>query len=352
VGFFILSKEETVAGKVGILLLQLGTPDAPTAWAVRRYLGQFLSDPRVVDWPKWIWRPVLNAIILTFRPAKSAAKYKLIWDETTGSPLMMHSKRQVELLQERFPEAIVALGMTYGNPSVDSAIDSLREKGVDRIIAVPMFPQYSATTTAAATDALFHSLSRHSVKRVPDVRTVPAHPTDPGYIEALAVSVEEDLAKLPWKPERFVISFHGIPKRYCQQGDIYATHVKQTTLKLVERLGWKRGEWRQTFQSRFGPETWLKPYTDDYLKEIAEEGVRKVFVVAPGFSADCLETIDEIGREFLEEFHHAGGEDLRLCPCLNDHPRWIDAVEALIRAEGNGWIVPKSADRFEPAPTA
>lgn len=333
-----LYKGSPVDGKVGVLLLQLGTPDAPTPGALRKYLGQFLSDPRVVDWPKILWRPVLNGIILTFRPAKSAAKYKLIWDEKSGSPLMRYSIRQVELLQERFPHAIVALGMTYGNPSICNAVDSLRKKGVDRIIAFPMFPQYSATTTAAATDALYKCLVRQSVKRVPDIRIVPPHPEHPGYIEALVKTIEEDLARLTWDPERFVISFHGIPIRYCQQGDIYATHVKQTTRKLVERLGWKKGTWRQVFQSRFGPEKWLKPYMEDYLQEIAAEGVKRVFVVAPGFTADCLETIDEIGREFLEVFHEAGGEELRLCPCLNDHPYWIDAMEQIVYQEGKPWI--------------
>lgn len=327
-----------MTGKTGILLLQLGTPDAPTAAALRRYLGQFLSDPRVVDWPKIIWKPVLNLIILTFRPRKSAAKYKLIWNDQSGSPLMSHSKKQAELLQEKFPNIPIELGMTYGNPSVDSAIDSLRAKGVDRIIAMPMFPQYSATTTAAATDALFKSLVRQEIKRVPDLRIIPPYPEFPAYIEALATSIEEDLRKIDWVPEHFIISFHGIPKRYCKQGDIYATHVKQTTRKLVERMGWKKGCWRQTFQSRFGPETWLKPYTDDYLKELAINGIRNVFVVTPGFTADCLETIDEIGREFLEEFHEEGGEQMRLCPCLNDHPLWIDAMNALIRSEGTGWI--------------
>ena len=324
--------------RVGILLLQLGTPDAPTASALRKYLGQFLSDPRVVDWPKILWKPVLNGIILTFRPAKSAAKYKLIWNEKTGSPLMHYSMRQVECLQEKFPEVVVHLGMTYGNPSVDSAIDAFRSKGIDRIIAFPMFPQYSATTTAAATDALYKSLSRQSIKRVPDIRIVPPHPEHQAYIESLATTIEEDLGRLPWKPEKFVISFHGIPIRYCRQGDIYATHVKQTTRKLVERLGWKKGSWRQTFQSRFGPEKWLKPYMEDHLRELAEEGIRRVFVVAPGFTADCLETIDEIGREFLEVFHEAGGEELRLCPCLNDHPSWIGAMEKIVRHEGHGWL--------------
>lgn len=324
--------------KVGILLLQLGTPDAPTSSALRRYLGQFLSDPRVVDWPKILWRPVLNGIILVFRPAKSAAKYKLIWNEKTGSPLMHYSIRQAECLQEKFPNVIVQFGMTYGNPSIESAIDDLRRKGVDRIIAFPMFPQYSATTTAAATDALYKSLSRKSIKRVPDIRIVPPHPEHPLYIESLATTIEEDLSRLLWTPERFIISFHGIPIRYCRQGDIYATHVKQTTRKLVERMGWKKGSWRQTFQSRFGPEKWLKPYMEDHLRELAEEGIRRVFIVAPGFTADCLETIDEIGREFLEVFHEAGGEELKLCPCLNDHPSWIHAMEQIIRHEGYGWL--------------
>lgn len=328
----------TVERKVGILLLQLGTPDAPTPAAIRRYLRQFLSDPRVVDWPAWLWKPILNGIILAFRPAKTAAKYRLIWDQATGSPLMRYSLRQAEMLQSRFTSAIVSLGMTYGNPSVASAVDAFQAKGVDRIIAFPMFPQYSSTTTAAATDALFGALARKTVWRVPDIRVVPPYPEHPAYIEALATVIEQDLANLSWKPEKFVISFHGVPARYCRQGDIYAEQIVLTTRRLVERMGWTEGSWEQTFQSRFGPEEWLKPYTDVHLRNLAAEGIRRVFVVTPGFTADCLETIDEVGREFLEEFHKAGGEALRVCPCLNDHPAWIAAMEQIARHEGHGWL--------------
>jgi protoporphyrin/coproporphyrin ferrochelatase len=320
----------------GILLVQLGTPDAPTTPALRRYLRQFLSDPRVIDVPRLKWQVILNLFILPFRPARSAAKYRNIWDPLTGSPLLHTTRRQTVALQQLLPDLPVAFGMQVGNPPVASVLHELIEKGVDRLIVLPMYPQYSATTTASATDVLFQALMKE--KRVPALRIAPPYYDHPAYLDAMTTVIREELARLSWEPDHYLLSFHGIPIRYAQQGDPYATHVKRTTVQLVKRLGWPRGKWTQTFQSLFGREEWLKPYTEDTLKRLAKAGARRVFVALPGFTADCLETIDEIGREATEAFHHAGGEVLHRCPCLNDHPTWIEALRRIVTDEGQGWL--------------
>ena len=226
-------------------------------------------------------------------------------------------------------------GMQVGNPPVADVVRDMIHSGVDRLIVFPMYPQYSATTFASATDVLFKCLLNE--RRVPALRIVPPYYRHPAYLNAFAQLVNEDLKKLPWQPDHYVLSFHGIPKRYAKAGDPYATHVKRTTLELVRRLGWRRGEWTQSFQSLFGREVWLKPYTDDVLSTLARMGKKRVFVALPGFTADCLETIDEIGRESREAFRHAGGEELHACPCLNDHPAWIEAMRTIIVEEGAGW---------------
>ncbi|NBO93179.1 MAG: ferrochelatase [Planctomycetia bacterium] len=326
--------------KTAILLIQLGTPDAPTASALRPYLRQFLGDPRVIYFPsvttRIVWWLVKNLIVLPFRPAASAAKYARVWDKDIGSPLMHYTQRQVEELRKRFPGVPIEFGMQVGNPSVASVIDKLLARRIERIIVLPMYPQYSATTTASATDALFAALQK--VNRVPALRIVPPYFEHPAYIGATASIIREQLAKLDWEPEHFVISFHGIPIRYAQDGDPYALHCKRTTFRLVEAMGWKRSQWTQTFQSLFGREEWLKPYTEDTLIKMAKKGMKRVFVITPGFTADCLETIDEIGHEALEVFEEHGGEKLFQCPCLNDHPAWIAAMDRLIREEGIGWL--------------
>lgn len=321
---------------VGVLLLQLGTPDAPTAPALRRYLRQFLGDPRVIEFPRWAWWFILNLFILPFRPARSAAKYRRIWDEKTGSPLMHYTRLQTELLQREFPNVPVRFGMQIGNPPAGDVVREMIHAGVERLIALPMYPQYSATTTASATDVLFQALMK--VRRVPAVRVVPPYYDHPAYIDALAAIVRENLDSLGWRPDHFVISFHGIPQRYSKSGDPYATHVVRTTRALVAKLGWPRDAWTQTYQSLFGREEWLRPYTDDVLTKLAKRGVKKVFVVTPGFTADCLETIDEIGHESAEIFHEAGGEKLFQCPCLNDHPAWVTAMARIVRDEAAGWL--------------
>ena len=320
----------------GILLIQLGTPDSPTYRGLFPYLRQFLSDRRVIEVPRAIWLPLLYLRILPFRSGASAAKYRRIWHPETGSPLLHYTKRQTALLQPMFPDARVEYGMMVGNPSVRSVVSGMIAAGVDRLVAFPMFPQYSSTTTASATDALFGALLKE--RRVPAVRVVPPYYDHPAYIESLEAVIRDDLAKLPWEPEHVVISFHGIPQKYAQRGDPYATHVVRTTQALVKRMGWKRDYWTQTYQSRFGKSEWLKPYTDDVLTELAKKGVKRVYVALPGFTADCLETLDEIGRESREVFEHAGGEHLKNGTCLNDHPKWIDAMARIIRDEGHGWV--------------
>ncbi len=320
----------------GILLVQVGTPDAPTTPALRRYLRQFLGDPRVIDLPRLKWLFILNAFILPFRPARSAAKYRRIWDPQTGSPFLHYTRQQAEGLQNLLPGVPVAFAMQVGEPSVASVVRGLIDKGVERLIVLPMYPQYSATTTAGATDALFQALMRET--RVPALRIVPPYYDHPAYLDALTTVIREELAHLPWRPDHYLLSFHGIPIRYCKQGDPYALHVKRTTSLLVKRLGWPRGRWTQTFQSLFGREEWLKPYTEEKLKRLAKAGARRVFVAMPGFTADCLETIDEIGREAAETFRHAGGEELHRCPCLNDHPAWIEALRTIVTEQAQGWM--------------
>jgi protoporphyrin/coproporphyrin ferrochelatase len=341
----------------GVLLLQLGTPDSPTAKGLRPYLKQFLADPRVIETkpavrkfltpglnraarkapPQWLWNIILNGIIVPFRSPKSAEKYQRIWDKDTGSPLRYYTDRQTTLLQERFPNAMVRHGMTYANPSVESVVCEMQAAGVDRIIAVPMYPQYSATTTAASTDAFFYVMQR--LRTVPAIRTVGPHYDHPAYLDAMVQVVKDDLAKLPWEPEHYLFSFHGVPRKYVQRGDPYATHCVRTTLALVKKFGFRKDQWSRSFQSRLGREPWLTPYTDETVKHLAKhKGIKKLAVILPGFTADCLETVDEIGNEAAEEFHEEGGELLRSVPCLNDHPKWIDALEQIIRAEGHGWL--------------
>jgi len=320
----------------GILLIQLGTPEAPTAEALKPYLKQFLSDPRVIEKQGWKWKLILNGFILRSRPKESAEKYARIWDPVTGSPLMHYTRRQTELLQSRFPNAPVNFGMIVGSPSVRDVASQMVRNGVTRLVVLPLFPQYSATTTASATDSLFKTFLQE--RRVPAMRIATSYATHPAYLDALEASIREDVAKLPWSPEHYVVSFHGLPQSYAKKGDPYPAEVVRTTRELVRRMGWPKRQWSQTYQSRFGRAEWLKPYTDDVLAKLAKRGVKRVYVALPGFTADCLETIDEIGRESQEAFHHAGGEHLHSGRCLNDHPKWIDALERIIREEAGTWL--------------
>jgi len=320
----------------GVLLIQLGTPDAPTAPALRRYLRQFLGDPRVIEAPRLLWWLILNFRILPTRPKQSAAKYKRIWDAQTGSPLLHWTRLQASALERLLTDVPVCFGMQVGNPSVASAVRDMIEVGIDRLIVVPMYPQYSATTTASAFDVLFQALMKE--RRVPALRIVPPYYDHPAYLDAVATVIREEQAKLPWEPDHFVLSFHGIPVKYAERGDPYPEHVERTTQLLLELLDWPVGRWTQSFQSLFGKDLWLQPYTDETLRDLAHRGAKRVFIAMPGFTADCLETIDEIGYEATEIFRKAGGEELHRCRCLNDHPAWLQALATLVTEEGQGWL--------------
>jgi ferrochelatase len=324
--------------RTGALLIQLGTPDEPTAPALRRYLRQFLSDPRVIETSPLLWWFILRLFILPTRPKQSAAKYRRIWDPQTGSPLLYWTRRQTEELQRLLPDIPVRFGMQVGNPPLGDVVQHMIGAGVDRLVVLPMYPQYSATTTASATDALFQALLRE--RRVPALRIVPPYYEHPAYLDAMTAVIRDEREGLPWEPEHYLLSFHGIPVKYAQRGDPYATHVKRTTAQLVKRLGWPAKRWTQSFQSLFGKDRWLRPYTDETLQRLARRGVKRVFVAMPGFTADCLETIDEIGYEAREVYRHAGGEELHACRCLNDHPAWIRAMHTLLLEEGRGWLSP------------
>jgi ferrochelatase len=318
----------------GVLLIQLGTPDAPTASALYRYLRQFLSDRRVIETPPALWWPILNFLVLPTRPKASAAKYRRIWDPARGSPLLYHTEKQAEALKQVLPIPVF-FGMQVGNPSVGAVVHKAIANGIERLIVVPMYPQYSATTTASALDCLFRALEKE--RRVPALRIVPPYYENPAYIDALAAIVRQELAHLDWQPDHYLISFHGLPLKYVERGDPYAEQVRRTTALLIERLQWQPGSWTQTFQSRFGRSRWLEPYTDETLAALGKSG-KSVFVLTPGFTADCLETLDEIGNEAREIFLRTGGRHFHLCPCLNEHPAWIEALKSLVLAEGQGWL--------------
>jgi protoporphyrin/coproporphyrin ferrochelatase len=319
----------------GILLIQLGTPDAPTAPALKRYLRQFLGDPRVIE-SAFVRRVIVPLFVLPRRPTQSAVKYQRIWDAKTGSPLLHFTRRQAELLQLALPGANVQFGMQVGNPDLGGVVRSMIAAGVERLIAVPMYPQYSATTTASATDALFAALQRE--RCVPALRIAAPYYSDARYLDTMEAVVRDALNRLPREPEHFIVSFHGLPEAYVARGDPYPGQCKQTADALAQRLAWPRERWTMTYQSRFGRDEWLKPYTDDVLASLATRGTKRVFVVTPGFTADCLETIDEIGHESAAIFREAGGDVLDRCPCLNDHPKWIEALAGIVREEGSGWF--------------
>ncbi|MDE2809176.1 MAG: ferrochelatase [Gemmatimonadota bacterium] len=332
------------SSRIGVLVAQLGTPQAPTARALRPYLRQFLSDPRVIDLHPLRWYPILYLFVLTRRPARSAALYANIWTDE-GSPLMVHSQAQTRGLQERLGAAYrVVLGMRYGEPSIERAIQSLESEGIERILVFPMFPQFSCATTGSIYDAVNRAaLGRRCPwffarkRQMPALRFVPPYADHPAYINALKQSVAEAVARLSWTPDRYLITFHGIPQRYVDEGDPYRRHCEETARQLATALGLADDEWISGFQSRFGKEPWLEPYTEEVLERLGGQGVRRLVAICPGFTADCLETLDEIGREGVEQFSHGGGQQFHLVPCLNDHPAWLDAMAAIARQELAGW---------------
>lgn len=312
--------------KIGILLANLGTPDEPTAPAVKRYLRQFLSDPRVIDLPKLKWQFILNAFILPKRAPKVAKAYQSIWT-AEGSPLLAISRQQQRAVQAYFDAAqqnvVVELGMSYGNPSIESAVDSLIKQNVEKIIVLPLYPQYSSTTTASVFDAFARGLAQQ--KKVVPFEFIHSYHDDPRYIQALAQSIR--LAD----DELLLFSFHGIPQRYEQEGDFYPTHCRETAQAVVKALNLADDRWFLSFQSRFGDEVWLQPYTDETLESFPKKGVKKVAVICAGFAADCLETIEEIAEENRENFINAGGESYRYIPALNAENAHIQALVGLIQ---------------------
>jgi len=328
--------------KVGVLLANLGTPDATDYWSMRRYLNEFLSDRRVIDIAPWKWQPLLQLIILSKRPFTSGANYRLIWNkERDESPLMTITRAQTEAmaqrLRETYGEAVqVEFCMRYGNPSTASVVETMVKAGCEKILFFPLYPQYAGATTATANDQFFRALMGQ--KWQPAARTVPAYFDDPLYIEALAASVERAYAALPQRPDRLVASYHGMPQRYLREGDPYHCQCQKTTRLLRERLGWEAGTIDTSFQSVFGREEWLRPYTVEHVAKLAESGVRNIAVIAPAFSADCIETLEEIQGEIREAFEHAGGESFTYIPCLNDDSAHIDALTAIARRNLAGWL--------------
>jgi len=318
--------------KVGVLLINLGTPDAPEARAVRRYLAEFLSDPRVIEIPAIAWKPILHGIVLRTRPRKSAEAYNQIWTNE-GSPLRVIAHRQAEALRKRLPGLSVHYAMRYGNPGIGAAIDRMVGEGCTRILAAPLYPQYCAATTATANDAVFAALARMRLQ--PALRTLPPYYDDPLYIDALANNLKRQLGALDFEPERLLLSFHGMPLRTLEQGDPYHCHCQKTARLLGEALD---REVDIAFQSKFGRAKWLEPATDATLAAYSGNGVKRIAVAAPGFSADCIETLEELGIRGRKTFEQAGGEHFALLDCLNDSPESVAMMERLISRELAGWL--------------
>ncbi|MFT5160542.1 MAG: ferrochelatase [Paracoccaceae bacterium] len=332
----------TPTGKTGVLIANLGTPDGTDYWSMRRYLGEFLSDKRVVDLPRWKWQPILQLIILTFRPTRSGKAYASIWNhEADESPLLTITRAQYEKLQtvlkSDFGENVeVEFSMRYGNPSTESRVNSLVEKGCRRIVFMPLYPQYAGATWATANDQMFRALMKTTWQ--PAVRTVEPYFDHPDYIKALAASVSTAYEKLDQKPDLLVASYHGVPKRYLMQGDPYHCHCQKTTRLLQEALGWQDDQITTTFQSKFGREEWLQPYTVEEIARLAKAGKKNIAVIAPAFSSDCIETLEEINEEIKESFMHAGGENFTYVPCLNNDDAHIQVMRKLVHENAKGWL--------------
>jgi ferrochelatase len=326
--------------RVGVLLVNLGTPDSADAKGVRIYLKEFLSDPRVIEDQGLLWKLALNGVILRIRPRRKARDYQKIWNtEKNESPLKTITRAQSEKLAAAIADhdhVVVDWAMRYGNPSIRSRIDVLTAQGCDRLLVVPLYPQYSAATSATVCDEVFRVLGE--MRAQPTLRVTPPYYDDPDYIEALAVSITTHLATLPFQPELIVASFHGMPQKYVDKGDPYYAQCVATTDALGKRMGLDASKLILTFQSRFGFDAWLQPYTDQTMERLAKQGIRRVAVVMPGFSADCLETLEEIAQENAEIFKHNGGEQFAAVPCLNDSDPGMDVIRQLVLRELQGWI--------------
>jgi ferrochelatase len=328
--------------KVGVLLANLGTPDGTDYWSMRRYLSEFLSDKRVVDIPDWKWQPILQGIILSFRPQKSGANYAKIWNrERNESPLLTITRDQTAALSQTLAglygdRVLVDFCMRYGNPTTLSKVQAMVAAGCEKILFFPLYPQYAGATTATANDSFFAAISRQ--KRAPAVRTVAEYFEHPAYVAALAGSVTEAYARLDHRPDVLVTSYHGMPQRYLMEGDPYHCQCLKTTRLLREKLGWEQGSIEVSFQSVFGREEWLRPYTVEHVAALARAGKKSIAVMAPAFSADCIETLEEVDGEIREAFLQAGGERFTYIPCLNDQPGHIAALTAIISENLGGWL--------------
>jgi len=327
------------AEKLGVLMVNLGTPESPEVPAVRRYLAEFLSDPRIIELPRWLWKTILHGVILRIRPARSSEAYKTVWSEDEGSPLLSISRAQASALQvdlqQRFGEdVVVALGMRYGEPSIHNAISELEKHNCRRMIVLPMYPQYSGTTTASVFDAVATRLQR--TRWLPELRFITQYCDEPGYIKVLADSVRKHW-EAHGRAQQLVTSYHGIPKRYLMNGDPYHCQCHKTTRLLAETLGISAADYRVVFQSRVGREEWLRPYCDETMKTLPAENITEIDVMCPAFSADCLETIEEIKEENCEYFMEHGGKTFNYIPCLNDSADHISFLGDLIEKHAQGW---------------
>ncbi len=327
--------------KVALLLLNLGTPDATDYWSMRRYLSEFLSDRRIIELNPWLWQLILQGPILTFRPKKSGEAYKAIWNkEKNESPLRTVTRSQCEALaaqiKVKYPNLIVDWAMRYGNPSTKSKIRELHELGCTKIVLFPLYPQYSAATTATACDQAYRQLMEERWQA--SVRTIPAYFEDPSYIAAIGDSIRSHIQTLDWEPDVVLTSFHGLPKEYLEKGDPYHCQCAKTSRLVREYLRWDHSKLQLTFQSRFGPKEWLQPYTDKTVEALAKDGVKNIAIVAPGFSADCVETLEEINQEVRDVFIENGGKNFSYIPCLNDSTDHINLLENLALRELQGWL--------------
>lgn len=337
-----------VPGKVGVLLVNLGTPDTTAPKDIRKYLGEFLSDPRVIEIPRYLWKPILHGIVLVRRPKRLEPRYAGIWMEG-GSPLMVYSQRQTDgvraALQAAGVDAVVELGMRYGNPSIPQVIASLRKQGCERILTVPLYPQYAASTTATVVDAVTRYMGK--LRDQPEMRFIKRFHDEPAYLDPLAARIERYWLE-HGKPQKLVMSFHGLPRYSIELGDPYYRDCLETARLLAQRLSLPRDQIEVTFQSRFGTARWLEPYTEPTLKALAASGITEVDVVCPGFVADCLETLEEISLECRDAFLEAGGKQFRYIPAINDDPAWIAGLSGLVARHLQGWV-PATTDLKEKA---
>ena len=317
-------------GKTGILIVNLGTPDSTSWWDIRKYLKEFLSDRRVIEVNPFIWQIILNLFILTFRPSKTAHAYKKIWfKKTNESPLLYYTKAQAEKLRQKIEQdtIFVDFAMRYGNPSIKSKLNFLKEKGCENIIILPLYPQYAAATTATVCDEVYRSLMK--MRWQPSLQIIPHYESENLYIEALVKSIKKKVSEISWKPDLIIASYHGIPKSYFDKGDPYQCYCQKTSRLMKEQF--TSIEIKTTFQSRFGPQEWLQPYTDKTLESLPGQGIKNILVICPGFSSDCVETLEEINIQGKESFLKSGGVNFDLIPCLNDNPDHIKLFETLIK---------------------